>query len=54
MNREQLDEIRELLRVKQEQGYCPECHCDAYETPRDPNDEGAYPGPDLDCECECH
>lgn len=31
------------------------CDCDcADEMPRDPNDEGAYPGPDPDCDCECH
>lgn len=32
---------------------CPGCDC-AEQMPRDPNDEGAYPGPDPDCDCECH
>jgi hypothetical protein len=32
---------------------CRECDCDI-EPPCDPNDPGAYPGPDEDCECLCH
>ncbi len=29
--------------------------CPCYtEPPRDPDDPGAYPGPNPDCECECH
>jgi hypothetical protein len=32
---------------------CRECDC-AGEMPYDPNDPGAYPGPDEDCDCECH
>jgi hypothetical protein len=33
---------------------CPECYCDRGEMPMDPNDPGAYPGPDPDCDCGCH
>lgn len=32
---------------------CDACDC-ATQAPRDPDDEGAYPGPDPDCRCECH
>jgi hypothetical protein len=32
---------------------CGACDC-ATEAPRDPDDPGAYPGPDEDCECPCH
>lgn len=32
---------------------CRDCGC-GDEMPRDPNDEGAYPGPDPDCNCLCH
>lgn len=32
-----------------------ECRdCCADEMPRDPNDEGAHPGPAEDCDCQCH
>jgi hypothetical protein len=32
---------------------CAVCDC-ATQAPRDPYDPGAYPGPDPDCQCECH
>lgn len=32
---------------------CRDCDC-ADEMPYDPNDPGAYPGPDEDCTCPCH
>jgi hypothetical protein len=32
---------------------CRGCDC-AEQAPRDPNDPGAYPGPDPECDCPCH
>jgi len=32
---------------------CRDCDC-ATEMPYDENDPGAYPGPNEDCDCECH
>lgn len=42
-----------MTEPKDDERHCHDCDC-AFEMPRDPNDEGAYPGPDPDCECECH